>query len=163
MNQELPTRESVQILTQTILPFALHGVNPRTIMGEAEWNKVKHQVQRESMHECMCCGRYIRHVPGDWIETHEVYNFDIDKKEVKLIGFVGLCGECHNFIHQGRLRIMVLQGRISIEEYRKIIIHGNRLLQRFGLTKQGLPADEIENPNWYLLYDGKKYRNDKHI
>ena len=45
-------------------------------MGDAEWEKVKYKVQKESYHECACCGRYIRHVPGDWIETHEVYNFD---------------------------------------------------------------------------------------
>ena len=160
MSQEtLPTKESVEILTQTILPFSLHGINPRTIMGEKEWDKVKHQVQKESLHECMCCGRYIRHIPGDWIETHEIYDFDINKKEAKLIGFVGLCNECHSYIHQGRLRILLMQGRISTDEYQRIIHHGNQLLQQFGLVKKDLPSEEIENSAWYLLYNGEKYRN----
>ena len=161
MNKEvsLPTKESVEILTQTILPFSLHGINPRTIMGTVEWEKVKHQIQKESYHECACCGRYIRHVPGDWIETHEMYSVNIDKHEFQLLGFVGLCHECHNYIHRGRLLVLLAQGKISKEEYIKIIEHGNRLLQRFGLTKNDLPVREIENPDWYLLYNGKKYKN----
>ena len=161
MNPEisLPTKESVEILTQTILPFSLHGINPRTIMGEAEWNKVKHQVQKASYHECQCCGRYIRHVPGDWIETHEMYNIDIEKHEFQLLGFVGLCNECHSYIHQGRLRLLLLGGQISKQEYLRIIEHGNELLKRFGLTKKDLPPWEIENSDWYLLYNGKKYKN----
>lgn len=160
MNEKsLPTRESVEVLTQTILPFSLHGINPRTLMGEAEWNKIKYQVQKESYHECQCCGRYIRHVPGDWIETHEMYNIDLEKHEFQLLGFVGLCHECHSYIHQGRLRVLLATNQISRAEYDKIIQHGNRLLKTFGLTKQDLPAKEIENPNWYLLYNGKKYKN----
>ncbi len=164
MNQEtsLPTKESVEILTQTILPFSLHGINPRTIMGEAEWDKVKHRVQKESYHECMCCGRYIRHVPGDWIETHEMYSIDLDKHEFQLTGFVGLCNECHSYIHQGRLRILLMQGKISFADYERIIQHGNQLLQRFGLAKKDLPPEEIENPDWYLLYNGEKYSVSHH-
>ena len=161
MNQDvsLPTKESVQILTQTILPLSLHGINPRTIMGDAEWEKIKHFVQKESYHECACCGRYIRHIPGDWIETHEMYSVDIEKHEFKLLGFVGLCNECHSYIHYGRLQMLLVTGQITIEEYNKIINHGNQLLQRFGLVKNDLPAHEIANPAWYLLYNGKKYRN----
>ncbi len=38
--------KNVSILSHTILPVALHGKNPRTIMGETEWNKVKKEKQK---------------------------------------------------------------------------------------------------------------------
>ena len=158
----LPNKDSVQVLTQTILPFSLHGVNPREIMGAAKWNKVKKDVQGKSGKRCMCCGRVIKHAPGDWIETHEVYRFDQEKREVKLVDFVGLCHECHSYIHQGFLRVQLSEGKITKAEYTRIIQHGESLLQSFGLTKNELPADEIENPNWYLLYNGQKYNNTTH-
>ena len=155
----LPNRDSVQILTQSVLPHSLHGINPRGIMGASKWNKVKKEVQSKSGKKCMCCGRDIKHVPGDWIETHEVYHFNQEKREAELLDFVGLCHECHSYIHRGFLNIQLLQGNITKEQYMRIIQHGESLLQSFGLTKNELPAEEITNPNWYLLYNGQKYNN----
>ena len=155
----LPNKDSVQILTQSVLPHSLHGINPRGIMGASKWNKVKKEVQNKSGKKCMCCGRDIKHVPGDWIEIHEAYHFNQEKREAELLDFVGLCHECHSYIHRGFLNIQLLQGNITKEQYMRIIQHGESLLQSFGLTKNELPAEEITNPNWYLLYNGQKYNN----
>jgi len=159
MNQS-PTKESVGVLTQTILPFSLHGVNPRTIMGEEEWQKVKKETQKQADHHCMCCGRSVQHIPGDWVETHEMYSIDTEKHVFELSGFVGLCNDCHSYIHQGRLRILVAEGKMRMSEYTRIIEHGDKLLDMFGLSKHDLPGSEIENPEWRLLYNGELYKND---
>ena len=156
----LPTKESVTVLTQTILPFSLHGVNPRTIMGEDEWTKVKKETQKRTDHHCMCCGREVKHVPGDWIETHEMYSVDLESHIFELSGFVGLCNECHSFIHQGRLRILVTEGKMKMSEYERIIRHGESLLKQFGLSKLDLPGEEIKNPEWKLLHNGECYKNE---
>lgn len=68
------------ILTQSPLPKSIHGINPRTIMGENAWNKLKKQKQIEANYHCMCCGDYVAHIPGDYLECHEVYSVNHEKK-----------------------------------------------------------------------------------
>jgi hypothetical protein len=48
-------------------------------------------------------------------------------------------------------------GKISRAEYQRIISRGDEILFKHGLKKQNLPAEEISNPNWCLVYDGKRY------
>lgn len=47
--------DMVTVLTQPPVPPALHYVNPRTIMGEFEWNKLKKQYRLLADHHCMIC------------------------------------------------------------------------------------------------------------
>ena len=146
-----------EVLTQTILPFALHGINPRTIMGQYKWNKIKKEAQSIANHHCQACGRYVEHIPGDWLECHEEYNIDMKNHVFSIKNFICLCKECHNYIHQGRLRMLLLDGTIDEEYYNKIISHGESILKEHGLSKKDLPKDEIENPEWKLEYDGYLY------
>jgi hypothetical protein len=128
-------------------------------MGEGKWRKIVMEKQKEANHHCQSCGEYVAHVVGDYLECHEVYDIDPVKREFKLVGFVCLCKRCHQFIHQGRLRVLLAQGTITEKYYHEIIDHGNRLLENNGLKKNDLSAEEIKNPNWHLLYEGKKYSN----
>ena len=32
---------NLEILTHTVLPKSIHGISPRKIMGDTEWNKIK--------------------------------------------------------------------------------------------------------------------------
>jgi hypothetical protein len=79
---------NVDILAQTILPVALHGINPRTIMGDVAWNVIKKRAQQKANRHCMACGRFVAHKPGDWLECHEVYDFDLEKKEATIKNYV---------------------------------------------------------------------------
>jgi hypothetical protein len=150
---------NVEILTQTILPYSIHGVNPRVIMGESAWRKIVAEKQKEANHHCKSCGEYVAHVPGDYLECHEIYDIDSVKREFKLGGFVCLCKKCHQYIHQGRLRMLVAEGAITEKYYNEIITRGNKLLSDKGLKKNDFSPEEIKNPHWYLLYEGKRYSN----
>ena len=148
-----------EILAQTVLPKSLHGINPRTIMGQAKWNKLKKEKLAEADHHCMACGEFVPHVPGNYLECHEVYQIDMDKKEFKLADIICLCKKCHDYIHMGRLQMLVKEGTVTPEYYNEVVKRGDTLLKVHNLKKQNLPFDEINNPDWYLLYEGKKYSN----
>lgn len=119
----LPTKESVKVLTQTILPFSLHEINPRTIMGEKEWKKIKKDTQTKANHHCQCCGRYVKHISGDWLETHEMYNVDLEAHEFELTGFVGLCKDCHNYIHVGTQKKL---RKTSLQKSKAVFLYGRK-------------------------------------
>lgn len=146
-----------EILAQTVLPKSLHGINPRTIMGQAKWNKLRQEKLAEADHHCMACGEFVP--DNHLLDCHEVYQIDMDKKEFKLVDIVCLCKKCHDYIHMGRLQMLMGQGLIAREYYNEVMMRGDELLESQNLKKQNLPFDEINNPNWYLLYDGKKYSN----
>lgn len=148
---------NVEILAHTILPISLHGTNPRTIMGESKWKKIKKEKQKEANHHCMCCGDHVAHIPGDWLECHEIYDIDMDKREFRIRDLVCLCKKCHDYIHQGRLRKLLAKGEITKEYYIEVIRRGDKLLADNNLVKNDLSAKEIRNPDWYLLYEGKRY------
>ena len=150
---------NLEILTQTVLPKSIHGISPRKIMGDAEWNKIKKEKQKIANHHCMCCGEYVSHKPGDYLECHEIYNINIEKKECELKDVVCICHKCHEYIHLGRLQMLLKEGKITHEYYLEIFNRGNNLLKSFGLKKNNLPVDEINNPDWVLIYNNKRYNN----
>jgi len=126
-------------------------------MGNSEWNKQKKKVQQEAGNHCMICNDYVSHMPGDYLECHEIYEIDVAKREFSLKGLICICMKCHEFIHHGRLARLVAERKITKSYYEQIMIRGNDLLANSGLKKQNLPPEEIRNPDWYLLYNGKKY------
>lgn len=153
-------KEMIEILTQPIIPIYLHGVNPRSIMGDNRWNKIKKEVQKEANHHCMICGDFVSHKHGDWLNTHEIYEYDYDNFIQKLNGYVGICTSCHEFIHQGHLNIQYHNGFVSEEERNAIIKKGNELLSMFGLKKENMPDDVLKNKNWKLLFENNFYQKD---
>ena len=149
--------KNLEILAQTILPICLHGVNPRTIMGKHSWDTVKKQTQQLANNHCMICEKFVAHKPGDWLECHEHYEFDCEQLEATLKCFVCICSDCHHFIHQGRLRCLVQEGKVSKTECDRIIERGDSMLASAGLSKNDLPNEYIMNPHWTLLYNGKRF------
>lgn len=150
---------NVEILTQSILPFSIYGVNPRKIMGEYRWKQIKKEKQELADHHCMCCGEYVEHVPGDYLECHELYDIDLKKREFRLKDIVCICKKCHQFIHSGRTERLVGEGEITQEYFNEIMDRGNNLLSINGLEKDNLPFREISNPKWVLVYENKRYNN----
>ncbi|MEY8737662.1 hypothetical protein AB9M75_10640 [Lactobacillus sp. AN1001] len=56
MNKQLDIN-MVKVLTQPPVPPVLHYVNPRTIMEQFEWDKLKRQYRLLADHHCMICQR----------------------------------------------------------------------------------------------------------
>lgn len=154
---EIIDHMGVDVLTQPVLPPAIHGVNPRTIMGNSRWESVKREVRAKANHKCMCCGGHVKHVKGDWLESHEVYEVDLVSREFRVVGVVGLCHKCHMYIHQAYLRIQLAQGKVSRRAYDAIIAHGDVLLARSGKTKQVLTPQVLNDPRWCVLFNGTRY------
>ena len=150
---------NLEILTHTVLPKSIHGISPRKIMGDSEWNKIKKEKQKIADHHCMCCEEYVPHIPGNYLECHEIYNINTEKKEFELQDIVCICKRCHEFIHLGRLQMLLKEGRISQEYYNDICNRGENLLKSNGLKRNNLPLNEINNPDWVLVYKNKKYKN----
>ncbi|KAA0686396.1 hypothetical protein [Enterococcus faecium] len=150
--------DMVKILTQPVVPYALHYQNPRGIMGKTKWNKLKKEYQNKANHHCMICKKYVSHKPGDWLELHEKYDYDFDRLIQKLTGYVAICHSCHMYIHQGLLGIQVQTGQVSKETARKIVDKGDLLLEQFNLKKIEYPNREnFEKPNWKLEFEGELY------
>lgn len=153
--------KNIKILTQTVLPKSIHNINPRTIMGTVAWNKIKKEKQKLANHHCMCCDEFVPHVPGNYLQCHEVYDIDMGKRQFRLVDIVCICGKCHDFIHLGRLQMLLKEGKISREYYGEILERGNKLLKENGLKRENLPLAEINNPSWCLVYNGKTYSNNE--
>lgn len=156
--------ETVKVLTQPIVPPALHYVTPRKIMGKSKWDKLKKEYRLVADHHCMICQRYVSHISGDWLELHERYEYDFENLIQRLSGYVSICHECHMFIHQGLLRIQLQNGEITAKEYQKILDKGNGLLQQFGLQKITYSSKEVFlSPDWKLEFEGEMYGGDMNI
>jgi hypothetical protein len=76
---------------------------------------------------------------------------------------VPLCHLCHNFVHDGRLRALLAQGKISHAKYAATLQHGERVLREAGLKRLVYDKRNIslwlngvaEWPKWRLIIDVK--------
>lgn len=151
--------EMVQILTQPVVPLALHYLAPRKIMSSAKWNKLKKEYQQKADHQCMICKEYVSHTSGDWLELHEKYDYDFENKIQKLTGYVSICHNCHMYIHQGLLGVQLQKGQVSEGMVKSILLKGDKLLDSFNLKKIEYPSREVfESADWKLEFEGECYQ-----
>ncbi len=124
-----------EILSHPNIPKPLHEVNPRSIMGEAEWDKVRQEAYASTDYHCIACGIHKTQAKGPkWLEAHEFYKMDYTNGRVEVEKIIPLCHYCHNFIHSGRLS-MIIDKEKDEEEVADILKHGFRIL-----SANGLPA-----------------------
>lgn len=123
-----------EILTHPNIPKPLHGMSPRTLLGQDWWDTQRHAAYKRSKFRCMACGvpkraaKYHR-----WLEAHEYYSYDYAAGSATLIQIVALCHSCHNFIHSGRMSHMVRSGEMPREKVMDILGHGFRVLTTAGM------------------------------
>lgn len=83
------------------IPRPLHGVNPRTLLGAATWNRMRKNCYAMAGNTCEICGYKpdnLRHRHG-----HEVYEIDYAHGTAKFVRVFCVCGLCHlGCIHTGR-------------------------------------------------------------
>jgi len=118
------------------VPQPLHGVAPRVVLGRKWWDEQRKAAYRRTDYCCAACGTpKCLAKPNPWLDAHEFFEIDYAKGRMKLIEIVALCGYCHEFIHCGRLRALMDQGKVSQQHYAAVIKHGNRVLASAGLSK----------------------------
>lgn len=169
-----------EILTQPNIPKPLHGIAPRTIKGQAWWDAIRQEVYRKTDYHCIACGvskeNARRH---QWLEAHEFWNIDYNTGRCEVVSFEPLCHYCHNFIHSGRLS-MIMGTEVSMFETVNILEHGFKILsknnlQAFPFTIQfaksiaaktfgvsGYDIDFNQNLKWSdfkLVFEGKEYKS----
>ena len=125
------------ILLHPQIPKPLHLLNPRTILGKVWWNDVRRRAYWLHEFHCHACGIdgfKAGHQKG--LEAHEMYDIDYTTGRVEFVEVVALCYLCHNYIHKGRLEMILEKGEIPMRLYDTILRHGRQVL-----TKTGLPLD----------------------
>lgn len=169
-----------EILTHPNIPKPLHGLSPRTIMGEQWWNTTRQQVYKSTEYHCIACGVHKKDAKKyNWLEAHEYWEINYDNGICKVISLEPLCHYCHNFIHSGRLH-MIMGKEKSKNEVMEILEHGLKILFKNNLkcfpfthkfaTDLGCYTNNIDpyiikiNPNlswneWVLIFEGKEYRS----
>jgi hypothetical protein len=159
-----------QLLGQGNIPKPLHGINPRTIMGQAAWSKHR-QIVIQNNPYCKACG-----AENCILDLHEDYEIDYNNCIMKIRDYVPLCKSCHSFIHSGLLRVWVSEKTVSIQAAKDILQHGINIcaqhsIQIFagtallakdlrvplGSVRSWTPKISSDWGSWKLLYDGKEY------
>lgn len=167
-----------EILMHPNIPKPLHEVNPRNIMGQAAWDIVRKEAYASTDYHCIACGVHKSDAKGfQWLEAHEFYNIDYSAGRVEIDRIIPLCHYCHNFIHSGRLS-MILGKEKDEEEVIAILEHGFKVLadaglsafyftvhlahelgaETYGVVPSVTPDGETpEWGDWRLVWGGKEY------
>jgi hypothetical protein len=169
-----------EILSQPNIPKPLHGIAPRTIMGQEWWDRERQKVYASTDYCCIACGVSKSEAKGyRWLEAHEYWDIDYLKGVCKVVSIEPLCHYCHNFIHSGRLN-MIIGSEKSEEEVIAILEHGFKVLannklkcfyftlelaKQLGAKTYGVKAYKSkQNPkikwnDWKLIFKGKEYKS----
>lgn len=86
-------------LTAELIPSSTWGINLRSALSRAEWDKVRRRCYQEANYVCEVCGGVGKRHP---VECHEVWHFDDKTLRQTLLGVVALCTNCHVVKHIGR-------------------------------------------------------------
>lgn len=151
-----------EILLHPGIPQPLHGLAPRDILGRKWWSKTRQAAYRSTNYHCQACGVHKLRARGpEWLEGHEMYDIDYLLGRAVYVKTVSLCHYCHNYIHSGRLLILLEEGRITQATYVAIIQHGDDVLGQAGLLHrkhQVYDGPIAEWGDWRLVLNGKEYK-----
>lgn len=147
-------------------------------MGQEAWDILRREVYAENDFHCVACGVQKYQAKGHkWLEAHEYYDIDYMTGRVTIKKIVALCHYCHNFIHSGRLQ-MIMGKEKSREQVIEILEHGFAILDenwleafygtvdfalKIGANTFGVQESdryttvEIAWGDWRLIYDDKEY------
>src|SRR5581483_565988 len=123
-----------KLLLHPNIPKPLHGLNPRTIMGQAWWDEQRQRAYATHKYRCWACGVHKMNAEiKPQLEAHENYEIDYAKGRMKIIEIVALCPMCHAFIHNGRVQALTLNGEMEYVNAWRILHHGFNVLKKAGL------------------------------
>lgn len=100
-----PAETGVPIITMPNIYKALHGVAPRTVLGNRNWNKMRKKCYFDADYKCEVCGA------EGTLHAHELYDTNWEKGFAKFDRCVCLCPKCHLLgIHTGRAITLFKKG-----------------------------------------------------
>ena len=169
-----------EVLTHPNVPKPLHGINPRTIFGNRWWNLKRKIVYASTDYHCCACGVHKSNAKKhQWLEAHEYFDIDYMTGVCEVKDIVPLCHYCHNFIHSGRLSMIMGKDK-TVEEVIDILEHGFKILSVHNLKcfyftynlATSLNANtycvecyeinkniHLDWLDYVLIFEGKKYRS----
>lgn len=168
-----------EILTHPNIPKPLHGLNPRTLLGKEWWDHERFEAQKRTGYRCIACGvRKYEAKKYHWLEGHEYWDIDYNSGICKVVSIEPLCHYCHNFIHSGRLMMIMNKEKTELE-VRDILEHGFRILHNnnllcfpytlelaimvdanfYGVDSYQETTDLIPWDQWVLVLNGKEYHS----
>jgi len=146
------------ILLHPNIPKPLHRLAPRAILGQEWWDEQRQKAYKKNNYCCWACGIHKSEAKyHNWLEAHESYKINYEEGWMKLEEIVALCHSCHNFIHSGRLKVLLERGEIDQEKYNDIISHGQHIIDKFGLIKTESPSKFADWGKWRLILNNKEY------
>lgn len=155
-----------EILCDPPLPIGLHRVNPRSIKGKKWWDIVREEAYAKNNYCCWVCGVHISEALFYYrLEAHErfEYRYGLRAGKAYFKEVAALCHACHNFIHIGRLKLLMDKKVVSREKFETIYNHGLRILIENKLMakqkKHPRRAMHYKWPGWILIFESKEYRS----
>lgn len=135
---QCPNELGAPLLTMPNIPAPLHGLNPRSVMGEEEWDKQRFDCYTKANWRCEICD-----TPCERMQAHEIYTYDYVSHTAVFKRLIALCDKCHRGIHSGRLTTMTKDGDVSREYFLDIAEHCFKLIHDYN----------EKNGTEYRLYD----------
>lgn len=122
-----PAGSGAFIITMPNVPRPLHGLPPRKIMGQTEWDKMRKRCYYNADYKCEVCGA---EPERGGLDAHELYTVNWVDGTSTFIRCVALCKKCHSFIHSGRLITLHKQGNplYQREHVLSVVEHGFKLI-----------------------------------
>lgn len=99
-----------RLMTMPNIPTPLQGegMQPRTIFGTSQWNKIRKKCYADANYHCEICGA---DCSDSIMHCHEVYSIDYKKHTSTFERVVALCPLCHvKGIHSGRALTLYKKG-----------------------------------------------------
>lgn len=163
-----------EILTCPNIPKPLHGISPRTIMGQQWWDNKRRKVYASTNYRCVACGVHKSNARArKCLEAHEYFNINYETGICKIKSIEPLCHFCHNFVHNGRLGVSG-----DIKFIRDVLDHGFDIVRKNNLAvffnavnlgnivgantvgvKTYTPKCSVKWLDWVLIFNGKEYRS----
>ena len=169
-----------EILSHPNIPIPLHGINPRNIKGKEWWDATRHEAMKRTKQHCVACGTHALNAKKfRYLECHEFFNIDYQTGRCEVESIEPLCHYCHNFIHSGRLS-MIMGKEKPKREIISILEHGFNILdendlkcfpftlefaESLGANTYDVEAYELNiNPklkkeDFVLIFEGEEYNS----
>lgn len=149
-----------ELLLHPNIPKPLHTIAPRTVLGDQWWQAERKAAYRKSLYHCQACGVWKHQAKFHrWLEAHETYDIDYAKGRMTYVETVALCNACHNYIHSGRLEMLLNTGKITHQRYVAVIQHGDEVLKDVKRDQHKWNEAKIASwSQWRLVVFGKSYK-----
>jgi hypothetical protein len=86
-------------LAVELVPATSWGANLRSVLTQADWDRLRRRTYRAAGYRCEICGE---RGPTHPVECHELWEYDDANSIQRLLGLIALCPSSHSVQHLGR-------------------------------------------------------------